>query len=148
MTETRKLALVFLAILALGLFALAVEWLREKLSGWMVLIIVSIALLMMAISIQHARAHDHSRPSLDPWFKSLKSRAGAHCCDGSDFTRLEDVDWESRDGRYRVRIDGEWVDVPEDALVDGPNKAGVTMVWPGFKDGRPSVRCFKPGSMG
>jgi DNA-binding MarR family transcriptional regulator len=32
--------------------------------------------------------------------------------DGSDAKRLGDADWDSNDGHYRVRIDGEWVDVP------------------------------------
>jgi len=48
-----------------------------------------------------------------------------------------------------VRIDGEWVDVPNDAVVDGPNRAGRTMVWPYYLNGAlVGVRCFLPGSMG
>jgi len=94
-----------------------------------------------------AHAHDHGRPGLDPWFKALTSRAGALCCDGTDATRLDDVDWESKDGRYRVRIDGKWIDVPESAVVDGPNKAGPAMVWPVEGYGVLTIRCFMPGSM-
>ena len=56
--------------------------------------------------------------------------------------------WETKDGHYRVGIDGEWVDVPNEAVVDGPNRAGRTMVWPYYLDGHPKARCFVPGSMG
>ncbi len=153
MTEIEK-ALLTPVILVSIVFAIwgtmtLIDAFRPKTETWFrILVALVIVFVLGWLGITVASAHDHTRPSLDPWFKSLKSRAGAHCCDGSDYTRLEDVDWESRDGRYRVRIDGQWVDVPEDALVDGPNKAGVTMVWPWFKDGRPAGRCFKPGSMG
>jgi hypothetical protein len=48
------------------------------------------------------------------------------------------------DGHYRVRIDGEWVDVLNEAVVFGPNRAGRTMVWPYYLDGHPKARCFMP----
>ena len=35
-----------------------------------------------------------------------------------------------KDGHYRVRIEGDWVDVPEDAVITEPNRVGRTMVWP------------------
>jgi hypothetical protein len=30
---------------------------------------------------------------------------------------------------YRVRVDGKWHDVPGDAVLEGPNKFGLAMVW-------------------
>ena len=78
-----------------------------------------ITLCTLAI-FEPAIAHDHSRPELDHWFMSLQSKGKSPCCDGSDATRLDDVDWESRDGHYRVRLAGEWVDVPDSAVVNGP----------------------------
>lgn len=102
---------------------------------------------VLLILLTPARAHDHDRPELKPWFKSLESKSKASCCDGSDATRLDDVDWETKDGRYRVRIYGEWIDVPESAVVDGPNRAGVALVWPLRGYLGLSVRCFMPGSM-
>jgi hypothetical protein len=78
-------------------------------------------------TIGHARAHDYQHPELNRWYESLHSGKGP-CCDGSDAKRVDDADWETKDGHYRVRIDGEWVDVPNDAVVDGPNRAGRTMV--------------------
>ena len=41
------------------------------------------------------------------------------------------------DGHYRVQIDGEFVNVPGDAVVTEPNRAGRTMVWPIWLDGHP-----------
>lgn len=103
--------------------------------------------IILVLIVSPARSHDHSRPELDGWFKGLESRAKSPCCDGSDATRLDDVDWESKGGRYRVRIDGEWVEVPDSAVIDGPNRAGPTMVWPTWSNGMRAVRCFLPGSM-
>lgn len=92
------------------------------------------------------QAHDHSRPGLDGWYQGLTSGKGL-CCDGSDATHLADVDWESRDGRYRVRIEGEWHDVPPEAVLDGPNLDGRTLVWPIKGYGGLTIRCFMPGAM-
>ena len=103
-----------------------------------------LAVMLSTSTIAHA--HDHARPELNAWYESLRSGKGP-CCDGSDAKRVDDADWENRDGHYRVRIDGEWVDVPREAVVDGPNRAGRTMVWPYYEDGHPKARCFMPGSM-
>jgi hypothetical protein len=45
------------------------------------------------------------------------------------------------------------VDVPDDAVITEPNRAGRTMVWPYTADRRTNhprteIRCFMPGSMG
>jgi hypothetical protein len=60
--------------------------------------------------------------------------------------RVDNADWQSKDSHYRARIDGEWVDVKE-AVVDGPNRAGGTMVWPYCQDGHLKAHCFMPRSM-
>ena len=50
------------------------------------------------------------------------------CCEDSDAYVVSEPDWESDHGQYRVRIDGEWVLVPDGALITEPNLAGRTMV--------------------
>ncbi len=40
-----------------------------------------------------------------------------------------------------------WIDVPDDAVITEPNRAGRTMVWPIRFDNQISIRCFMPGSM-
>lgn len=96
-------------------------------------------------------AHDHARPDLTGWFQGLQARSGAQCCDGSDGLSLDDPDWDMADNRYRVRLDGEWYDVPDSAVVDGRNRAEHAVVWPirewdGTK-GSWKIRCFLPGTM-
>jgi hypothetical protein len=117
---------------------------RIATSDWCYATLVAFAVTLSSLTV--ARAHDHVRPELNGWYQSLRSGKGP-CCDGSDARRVDDADWESQDGHYRVRIDGEWVDVPRDAVVDGPNRAGRAMVWPYYQDGHPKARCFMPGSM-
>jgi hypothetical protein len=98
-----------------------------------------------------ANAHLADRPDLNKWAMGLKAASGAPCCDGSEAEPIKDVDWDAtNDGRYRVRIDGEWVDVPPNAIVPGPNKYGMTLVW-GYRanitdTGKYTfvVRCFMP----
>jgi hypothetical protein len=50
---------------------------------------------------------------------------------------LSDVDWDSRNGHYRVRLRGEWIDVPDDTVITEPNRAGRAMVWPYYINGHP-----------
>ena len=90
----------------------------------------------MAIFVVPALAHDPSHPELNGWFDKLASGRGL-CCSLTDGVTVADPDWESRDGRYRVRLYGEWIDVPDDALITEPNRVGRTMVWPMLLNGRP-----------
>lgn len=93
-----------------------------------------------------AVAHDKHRPELDGWFNRLKSSKGP-CCSNNDGTVVADPDWENIDGHYRVKLDGVWYDVPEDAVVAEPNRAGETMVWPLWGVDGLSIRCFLPGAL-
>jgi len=95
------------------------------------------------------QARDDGRYSLSPlkpWFDSLRS-GKRPCCSDADGFALSDPDWESKSGRYRVRVDNEWVDVPDDAVIKEPNRAGRTMVWPIKGSLGTSIRCFMSGSM-
>lgn len=98
----------------------------------------------------------YANSDLKPWFDSLRSGKGP-CCSDADGYALSDVDWTTQGGRYRVRVprsndpadkdDMVWLDVPEDAVIAEPNRAGKTMVWPIWGYQGPSIRCFMPGSM-
>jgi hypothetical protein len=88
----------------------------------------------------------YANSPLKPWFDTLKSGRGLCCSDADGFAVL-DPDWESQNGHYRVRLEGNWIVVPDDAVITEPNRAGRTMVWP-IKDSLGiSIRCFLPGSM-
>jgi len=88
----------------------------------------------------------YANSPLKPWFESLESEFG-QCCTNADGYIVSDPDWESDRGHYRVRIDGEWVSVPDEAVITEPNRIGRAMVWPirGYQG--ISIRCFMPGSM-
>jgi hypothetical protein len=85
-------------------------------------------------------------PELHAWFEHLRSGKGP-CCSDADGTALSDVDWDTHDGHYRVRIDDQWIDVPDEAVIKEPNRIGRTMVWPIKGYLGTSIRCFMPGSM-
>jgi hypothetical protein len=91
------------------------------------------------------------------WWDGLASGRGL-CCSVADGVKIEDVDWDSvrtpaaaslatMTCRYRVRISGKWVGVPDAAVVTVPNRFGPAVVWP-YQDaeGRTQVRCFLPGA--
>ena len=102
-----------------------------------------------------AQARDDGRYANSPlkgWFESLHSKAGGPCCADADGTALDDVDWDTREGHYRVRLQGAWIEVPDDAVITEPNRVGRTMVWPIYNRGlggvlSVTIRCFMPGSM-
>jgi len=110
--------------------------------------LISVSLLCVSVAL----ARDNGRfanadPEIKAWFDKLASGRGP-CCSDADGSAVSDVDWESKDGHYRVRVDGKWVDVPDDAVVTVPNKVGRTMVWPiRYFGGVIFIRCFMPGAM-
>jgi hypothetical protein len=120
----------------------AVRW---KTPLRMVLVVL---LTSTSMHLVHARDPDgrYANSPLKQWFDSLRSGKGP-CCSDADGSAVSDVDWESKDGHYRVRLEGEWVDVPDEAVITEPNRIGRTMVWPIRGYMGVSIRCFMPGSM-
>jgi hypothetical protein len=107
---------------------------------------IGITVLLLALCSHLGHAHDPSHPELNSWFDHLASGKGL-CCSFADGTAVSDVDWKTRNGKYQVRIDGEWIDVPDEAVITEPNRVGRTMVWPLRGYLGTTVRCFMPGSM-
>src|SRR5438046_167911 len=111
--------------------------------------IASLVVVIIALPVVSVTARDDGRYAnspLKPWFDSLKSSKGL-CCSVADGFTVSDPDWESKDGHYRVRLEGEWVEVPDDAVITEPNRFGRTMVWPTKGSLGTSIRCFMPGTM-
>ena len=94
----------------------------------------------------------YANSRLKSWFEHLSSKKGL-CCSVADGLSVEDPDWrpisESAKPRvhYRVRINGPWIDVPDDAVITGPNPIGKAMVWMVMGDFGMSIQCFMPGGM-
>jgi hypothetical protein len=113
-----------------------------------------IVALLFVVAASPLLAHDRGQfakltPEMNAWFDALKSGRGP-CCSHADGTVVSDIDWDTKDGHYRVRLDSEWIDVPDDAVIKEPNRAGRTMVWPmpfRFEGDAITIRCFMPGSM-
>jgi len=83
---------------------------------------------------------------LHDWFEQLASGKGL-CCSFADGFSIQDVDWDTQEGRYRVRIHGQWIVVPDSAVVTEPNRFGPAVVWPyDDQDGATQIRCFMPGA--
>jgi hypothetical protein len=118
------------------------------------LISVSVIMLAMTQSVWGRDPDQRYKDSpLHDWFEHLSSRMGL-CCSFADGYVVQDADWESKNGHYRVRVPKTensdaaiWVDVPDDAVITEPNRAGRTMVWPFYSDQGVWIRCFMPGSL-
>ena len=83
-----------------------------------------IALLFGFVS--PALARDDGRYADHPlkyWFDHLSSSRGM-CCSFADGFSVSEVDWDREGGHYRVRLHGEWIDVPDIAVVAEPNRYG------------------------
>ncbi|HZC56638.1 MAG TPA: hypothetical protein VE396_11435 [Xanthobacteraceae bacterium] len=104
---------------------------------------------MLASVPSRVSARDDGRYANSPlkqWFDQLASGKGL-CCSFADGVSVENVDWDTQNGRYRVRIKGQWVVVPDAAVVTEPNRFGPAVVWPyQDSDGATQIRCFLPGA--
>jgi len=106
-----------------------------------------LAFFVMTLAPSELVARDDGRFAGSPlkeWFDHLGSRNGL-CCAFADGVSVQDVDWDTQGGHYRVRIQGEWFVVPDDAVVTEPNRFGPAVVWP-YNDhnGNTKIRCFIP----
>ena len=110
-----------------------------------------LCLLLLSHS-RRTRATTAATPTRRSSPGSIASEAAKDRDSDADGTALSDVDWEAKGNHYRVRIEGQWFDVPDEAVITEPNRVGKTMVWPIYNralGGTLSVeiRCFMPGSM-
>jgi hypothetical protein len=77
-------------------------------------------------------ARDNGRFADSPlkeWFQHLGSRNGL-CCAFADGVAVQEVDWDTQEGHYRVRIQGEWFVVPDDAVVTEPTVSALPLCGP------------------
>jgi hypothetical protein len=87
--------------------------------------VAAVALCMTTFVANGVSARDldgsYANSPLKQWFDQLASGNGL-CCSFADGFSVQDVDWDTKDGRYRVRLQGEWVVVPDEAVVTEPNR--------------------------
>jgi hypothetical protein len=109
-----------------------------------ILALVAIVVIVLAAGAS-AFGHDHQHSDRNGYLKSLHSRNKTWCCNGDDYDAFED--WETKGSSYRVKFRGQWFDVPDGAVIDGPNKVGEPMLWMNKGYSGLSVRCFMPGPL-
>ncbi len=112
------------------------------------LLIALIALLLAASSTPEARdlgQYAQADGATRDWFRSRTNRNGVNCCDIADGSRLEDPEWDCADEDHcRVRLDGQWREVPLAAIIKGKSLVGYAVVWLAMD--RLTIVCFQPGS--
>ena len=109
----------------------------------------TILTLCISFVTSNLHARDDGRFADSPlkeWFEHLYSRNGL-CCAFADGVAVQDVDWDTQEGHYRVRLQGQWLVVPDTAVVTEPNRFGPAVVWrSNDRYGNTQVRCFMPGA--
>lgn len=114
-------------------------------------------MMAFVVAAAEAPARDNGQyantdPAIKEWVERLTDKSGQGCCATADGYPA-DNDWDVGADHYRVRIEGEWYDVPPEAVVDGPNRLGHATVWYWWEwsvDGHKvhHIRCFLPGPGG
>lgn len=116
--------------------------------AWAILAAILVISLIMTLS---ALGRDNGQyanvlPEVRDWANALKNKRGYNCCSTADGLPAE-IQYDTLGGRYRVFLEGAWHDVPDEALLTGPNRAGYPMVWTWREKGMLKIRCFIPGHL-
>ena len=86
--------------------------------------------------------YDNVAPDIRAWFKSVMAPNGVPCCDISDGHRTS---YDVREGAYWVPIEGQWMVVPDRAVIrDRGNPVGEAVVWYVHHRGSIIISCFVP----
>lgn len=98
------------------------------------------AIVLTILLASAALAHED-----DQFLRELQTPTGGSCCSDRDCSLTDD--WDQRAGAYRVRVEGEWREVPAEIVIRGkpphPSGRAVLCVLPA---GQPL--CFLPGATG
>ena len=107
------------------------------------LFIASLAAVPIAAQAFDNGQYENVDPNVRSWFKSVRSPHGVPCCDISDGHRTA---YDMRpDNHYWVPIEGEWRQVPTEAIVhNAGNPIGEAVVWYVHHRGSIIISCFVP----
>jgi hypothetical protein len=118
----------------------------------------ALSLLILLLLGDAVKAEDHGQlgpmsPEVKAWAGTLENKLNQECCASADGWKPEEIEYDIAGGRYRVRIDGEWYDVPREAVLEVPNKFGFPVVWyyrtwDNGVSASVQIRCFIPGAGG
>jgi len=85
--------------------------------------VTTAAVILCVTGFNYSYARDDGRFANSPlkeWFDRLASKNGL-CCSFADGVSVQDVDWDTQEGHYRVRVYGQWLVVPDASVVTEPN---------------------------
>ena len=109
--------------------------------------------VLFALVLNHTIVRDNGQynsvdQSIRDWFKGLHNDRGGACCDWVDGRRVDDFDWECKnDEQCAVKIEGDWITVPEHAMLKATNRVGYAVVWVTREQGKPTIVCFLKGTL-
>jgi hypothetical protein len=103
-------------------------------------------------------------PAIGRWFREQRSpKTHIPCCSEADGTKArEDIRgehywtrfiaaqtqiYDAESGRMLPgeEVDSDWMEVPDDVVIHGPNLNGAPTVWYFFENGALKIRCYSPG---
>jgi hypothetical protein len=90
---------------------------------------LALGLCLWAIIASAAFGHANITDAENEWLNRQRAIDGTKCCDRHDTHVGEGVEWRIERGRYQVRIQGAWRDVPPERVMRH-NPADPTP-WPG-----------------
>ena len=103
----------------------------------------AIAMLITSSAAAHDPVNQHTG-----WFVKQYNKQGAMCCTGHDAYYLEPDEWKIEKQKYRILLNGQWVEVDDSKVrspVGGPNPTGRAIVWYDVNEYGIAVRCFTTG---
>jgi hypothetical protein len=105
------------------------------------LLACSSALASAAVAFDNGQ-YENVPVDIRAWFKGVIAPNGVPCCDISDGHRTE---YDFREGAYWVPIEGQWMAVPQRAIIrDRGNPVGEAVVWYVHHRGSIVISCFVP----
>jgi hypothetical protein len=91
-------------------------------------------------------------PVMHDWIMTLHAKgSGYWCCDLADGELTQQDIRKGADGEVHwfVFVDAEWQEVPDEAIVEAPNKIGRPIVWAThYGPQQVHINCFLPGALG
>lgn len=119
---------------------------------WSILFIFSIFIVWFFLKLpSNARDIDgkYDNSPNKSWFDQLASDYGL-CCSVADGRTVDDPDIDMNGEKCStpicVRVDGQWMDVSDKALLKVPNRDGRTIVWPMSGPNGTYIRCLLLGA--
>jgi hypothetical protein len=122
---------------------------------------ILLAMLMMSFMMwpaqgreQYPGQYSQVDPAVRQWFRNQVSpKTKINCCSEADGAYAEE---DIRAGHYWVRftaksydgsseVQSEWMEVPDDVVINDPNRNGAPVVWWHYLDFDLKIRCYAPG---